>query len=484
MNRPKILGGLALASMMLVVLTGCPSIIANVVGASESVDQAVKDAQSGDTVKVQGSHDEDVTVDKDNVTITGENGASIGSTTVESDNVTIENITITGKLDTTPGSFQNLTLNNVTVKGWNNANLSGTFTCTRVVQPSGNASDIQNAIDNSSAGANVCVASGTYTGQSVVTIDKALTLQGFGRGTSRPELEVDLVGTTFNGNNVQPAVVVDDADNVTIDSFIIRHSTNAFDPRGVFVTVDSSSGNGSGDNFTLRNSLIEDIVGDGDGSRARGVGITAQAIAGNNPSRDTIQNPTIVNNTFRNIAAMDPNTNDPESKSLGVSLNGDIPGAEIRNNSFKGMGGPSTNKSRGIGLTEDASPVGPTGFTITENTFNDIEANLTDNGLETSAALFVGDYNTLGNHSFQQNNVLDGRVDRCCGGSPDDALLATNNWWGDASGPSGDTNEPDFAKDPQEGTLADGSGAPIVPRGPQDSDEANVRFDPWADSSF
>ena len=45
-----------------------------------------------------------------------------------------------------------------------------------------------------------------------------------------------------------------------------------------------------------------------------------------------------------------------------------------------------------------------------------------------------------------------------------DRLLAVNNWWGDASGPSGG------AEDPETGVTADGSG---------DEVSSDVRFDPW-----
>jgi len=193
MHRSKILGGLALALLMLVALTGCPSIIATIVGSTESVQDAVDQAQAGDTIQVMGSHDEDVTVDKDNVTISGHSsgGRINGQVTVDGNNVTIENLTISGVLDTVPGSFQNLTLDNVTVEGWNTT-VNGTFACADIVQSNETISD---AVSSASSGDNLCIAPAAHTED--VTVDKKLSLLGI-KG-SKPTLDGSL---TVNANGV------------------------------------------------------------------------------------------------------------------------------------------------------------------------------------------------------------------------------------------------------------------------------------------
>ncbi|MFB6273182.1 MAG: hypothetical protein ABEL51_09845 [Salinibacter sp.] len=169
MHRAKAFGSLAIGAMLLVTLTGCPSMISNVVGQSESVQQAIDQADPGDGISFKGTHNTSILITTDGITLSGEDGATIdGNVKVDADNVTLENFTINGKLDTPTGSFSNLTLSSISAYG---NTLSGTFTCTVVVQPS-------ESIGSNMTDGTVCVAPGTYEEQ--ITIDKSATIMSLG----------------------------------------------------------------------------------------------------------------------------------------------------------------------------------------------------------------------------------------------------------------------------------------------------------------
>lgn len=505
MHRSKILGGLALASLMLVALTGCPSFIANIVGASESVQQAIDQASSGDTIKVQGSHDENVTVDKDNVTITGDNGASIdGNVTVDGNNVKISNVTITGTLDTVPGSFENLTLSNVTVEAWGDATVSGTFTCDTILQPG--EGSIQSLVDNASAGDDLCVAKDSYSESVTIAGKPNLTLHGMGTPT--------IEGT---GGSTNAAIAVNDADGTTIRGFSITNPSGRFgiwignfgsnpssdvtignntiedvgqsypaDHEIVGILVDSDS-----NNATIQNNTIQNIVDSDSNSEGRATGIS---LVGRSAPVTGAQ---IRNNTIQSISAAPADTENNKARAIEFSTC--VEEAQVENNQITNIGSATTDYAQGITITEsDGVPcssgtVGPTNFKITGNTIKNLMAGGDYKGAPRQAALFIGGYSTLGdNHKVQQNNILDGAVDRCCGDMAE-SLLTVNNWWGDASGPStvddtgaspGDSAKIDadeYVEDPKTGELADNSGSPIVKR---HNASADVRFDDWAKSPF
>lgn len=269
MHRARILGGVALASLMAVMLTGCPSIISNVVSSSESVDQTVKNADSGTTVKVHGTHEEDVDVETDNVTITGDDGATIdGEVIVDANDVTLENITITDELDTVPGSFESLTLNNVVVEAWGNTQINGTFTCSSIVQP---GESIQAHIDNSTAGASVCVAPDTYNERLTVDVSD-LTLRAFS-GPSDTIINPGGGGIYDIGISVRQS----DLGTVTVNGFKLTNYGG-----GGIITGSSDTGT----TLHIRNNVItaSDAVGkatvqvSGDGSTVIGNDIQAGAL--------------------------------------------------------------------------------------------------------------------------------------------------------------------------------------------------------------
>jgi len=208
---------------MLGLLTGCPSLIANVVSPSESLQQAIDRAEPGDTVRFMGTHEGDITVDKDGLTLRGDNADAtiMGKLTVTGDRVTAEafavdgdmildgdngefgDMRISGVLDTPSGSFEDGMFESFSVGEWGlqtglegfgsasvrqqaSATISGNFSCDTIVQPS---ESIQTAIDNTDASADrrpVCVAASKRSVASSdpdgppLLIEKSVNLQAMG----------------------------------------------------------------------------------------------------------------------------------------------------------------------------------------------------------------------------------------------------------------------------------------------------------------
>ena len=471
MHRSKTLGGIALASLMLVALTGCPSIIANIVGATESVQQAINSASAGDTIKILGSHTENVTIAKDGITLTSETGGSIdGDVTVDGNNVTISNLTITGKLDTVPGSFNNLTLDNVAVQGWNNATINGTFTCDKIIQP-GNS--VQTAIDNSTAGQSICIASDTYAEN--IAIDKSLTLAGMGNPTL---------------NSSANQVIDVEADEVTISGFVLTNPDHGYgiiahDHSDVTITDNTLKNIGSNTSFK---------------DKAKGIYVKANGT----PISDIV----IINNDFDQIGSLDGNGSNAVfvGDSTGTST---ISNVEIKNNKMTNLFARTTPWGGGSSLTGGHGAYGilvnhgssgggsVTGLIISGNTIDNAEGLWSRGiGLEgpTPNAIVKGnDISNIIDHKspsdgvgvhFEQNpnadtvtvekNNFTGIIG--WGVAQHAALLAShdltvdarNNYWGAADGPSGGSG-------PQENTSATGSGVSV---------SKDVLFNPYANSPF
>ncbi|MFB6285861.1 MAG: hypothetical protein ABEK03_04690 [Candidatus Bipolaricaulia bacterium] len=456
MNRPKILGGIALASMMLVVLTGCPSMIGNVVGSDESVDEAVDEAQQGDTVKVTGTvkeEDGEVDVSTDGVTITGgDEGATIDSkVTVDGNDVTIENITITEGLDTVPGSFRNLTLNNVTVKAWN-ATISGTFTCADVVQP---GSSIQTAIDKSGSGDNVCVAPGTYTPQATLEINQALTLRSFGQGNNRSVINAN--GVDLSGGNIIPrkAILTIGASTVTIDSFVITaENDTAANAATAGIWIDARAAT---QDLTIANTEIREIANPTGPSQSQQAPGSPIAYGINVAGNQSVTNLQISNSTIQDIGSTSNSVRGvglsiEDLTGAGATINGvTIANMQDATSSLTPGSSPSDVAGKaGVGLVLD-NPDGSDGSDVSQSAIADI----TDNAFEdTLLDLVVGNASSstdVSNLSINNNDFGDGSGIGLSTAVPDGnggfksgisngPIDATSNFWGDASGADEDTD--------------------------------------------
>ena len=464
MDRMRSFSALVVGAILLVILTGCPGLIDDpgVVDPDESIQAAIDRAEPGDTIRVEGTHDEDIVIEKDGITLIGSSVANgdatelslrsaqlailEGEATVNANNVSINTFEVQSIM-TDPGSFANLTLQDVTVDEWNDVTLSGTFTCTRIVQPSGS---IQIAINNSGSGDNVCVAADTYMEQLTINDDdNGLTLRSFA-GAGSTIIEADLA----NAGGSPKLIIVDDAKDVTINGFTLRDSKPNTTAKGTVhaVRVLATSGGDDASGFKLTNSIIEDLNAQ---DRVRAVAVNVIDGGSDGPSAGNADNPTIKDNVFRNLVVDgDALANDDSEESgnrvVGVRLNGSFSGAEVSNNDFKDFSisprsGDPTNKCiiHAVELSEDNIGDGPTDFSITSNTFDNFDSceNTVNNEDVSSIAIFVGSLNSLGVHDISRNNfnfdlgsapTLGAGVDTLASEEVD----ATNNWWGASDGPS------------------------------------------------
>jgi len=429
MYRSKILGGLALAALMLAMLTGCPSIIANIVGSTESIQQALNAATAGDTIKILGTHKEDVTIEIDNLTIMGQHAASIdGNVTVKGNNVTLTDITITGKLDTLPGSFNNLTLDNVTIQGWNTT-VSGTFSCDKILQPGG---DIKDFVDNASAGESLCVAPNTYTG--TIDITKSLTLTGFSAPTSAAPA------------HVQGRINLEE-DGITLQRFKISQGAGS-EVNGIFIGDATGYTDDAGKRIKILNNFIESI--------ASTVNKSAHALQAKSYDTGTaINGLDIKGNIIKNVS-------ESSKGAVGIKIQADVNDVTIWNNTIDTLDG---GWNWGITLTYSSGESGlPDNVSIIGNTFTNLMdpggAIGLETGGKTDADLPLADQVTV-----HQNNFSDFAAG-ICGvvntnqDSQDIDVDAENNWWDAADGPSGE-----------------GSGSGVCV-------SEFVDFEPFADSPF
>jgi len=342
--------------------------------------------------------------------------------------------------------------------------------------------EIQAAVNQTAPNETVLVQPGTYREAVDVTTDD-VTLQGVGRPT--------LTGAPGEGGERGQGdalpLHVDGADGVVVDGLAIR---NREGPRAILVGASGSSGDtpsanvndtvirnntigpvvfdnpatdtggetrgiflrGQGENYTIANNTISDIVNTADGN-ANGILFSSFA---NDPVLEGVD---VRNNTVTNV------TTDSGEKAKGISVDGDIDDLTIADNEISDVG-PS-EKTRGIALTEDAgaSPNrGPQDFQIRRNNFSALQASASSSF--PAVVIQVGGYDTLGqNHVVTHNNLLGDAVERFSETSGADELIATENWWGSADGPGG---------------LGPGPGTNVATFGPG----GDVEFTPWLDAPF
>ena len=311
---------------------------------------------------------------------------------------------------------------------------------------------IQSAVDSASAGDVIGIEEGTFAEQ--IVVDEDVTLLGSGGTTITAPATL---GARFDrkGTAVHPVVSLE-ADgaalrNLTVDGQvrdcgsghfvgvaghgasvyvgdveITRIRNAATDPEGAGILIDSHDGDAERLAYVERCAVHEygdyGIVGEGEGLD---VLVKESHVAGGRPSQTDVRN--------------------------GISVH-NAPRATIVGNTVAGNRYLGTTTAVGIALSDVAD---------TLVAWNVVETN--DCGIGTKRA---------GDVVARQNNIQSnaiGMIDRGSG-----AVDATNNWWGAEDGPSPWQSGEGTGRDPETGTVADGTGDAV----------ANVHWDPYSTTPF
>ncbi|MGD8780503.1 MAG: right-handed parallel beta-helix repeat-containing protein, partial [Ignavibacteria bacterium] len=342
-----------------------------------------------------------------------------------------------------------------------------------VTHGTGPFTTIQAAIDDAATvnGDVIEVGNGTYTES--ITIDKEITLQSV-NGAAVTMIEG--AGTT---------VITIDADNVVIDGFTI---TNPSGKHGIYAQDQSG--------ITIRNNILDDIGSTDATTSGTNYGIAVVSSSAN------VDGVLIEDNTLTNISG-GSGKKSVNGIALGWSTGSfDISNVTIQNNSITSLVASSTTPwgMYGIIVNHASGSSSNTGKTTNLNILNNTIENLAGywihgiglEGLTPSAvvegntfanfiaekaydnyAVFFESNSYIGTVVINQNNF---NTTRGIGIHSDllstlttEVLDATENWWGDASGPSG--------------TDLEGSGSVW---GTDDSDASIVSYvdySPWLGAS-
>jgi len=330
---------------------------------------------------------------------------------------------------------------------------------------------IQPAID-AATGTTINVAAGTY--RENVTIDKALTLNGVQHGVAavgRSGDESTIDGGTTNAVSISASDVVLDGFTITIAN------EDATDKKcGVCIANDTSGLS----NVTVKNNIIKDISDGGtDTTDNCTYGILVWGTT-NGPSNINIQNNAIQNveeyaitiNDLSSNVTIDGNsiTNMLAAQrtdghiGVAIGIGGSAPGpsnVDITDNTLNtGLTGDGSTTDAGVGIGMEFAP---TGVTITGN---DITGNSEGIAVKSTTSPTVHFNNIYGNSIYGVHNYGTGSLD------------ATNNWWGDDSGPedtTGTNEVPPCTTDPSTEKNTDGTG---------DTVSDNVDYCPWLGEEY
>jgi hypothetical protein len=458
-----------------------------VLGGGSSLE--IKNRSTGDTTHFNVPGDRpylsDINVPANAVELQNVDGNNLA---VNGDDVTSSNLQLNGEIQTSAGnSFQNLTLANTTVGGWNNTTVNGTFSIDRIVQPD---EAIQPHIDGASSGEQIGVAPGTYNGSLTIGKDgiglqsfapRQATIVGDGVGTgSRPHAAVH-VASNGGGN--------DPVQDVSIQGFTIQNPNGTYgifagdggggaDVSGLVVASNriedigtnlSESDTGWGSNppltgaisgfyvradysrIDVRDNTVRNVSAPSQ-APGRAAGLSFSSFIGDTAYKKETEaenfgyarNTIVTDNTVKNIST-------PSGRTKGISASGEFDGVVMKGNNVQNVDGVN-NRAIGIGLTENPNGpdidgdgkgerIGPRNFVLSQNNVDNIKT--TDDGF--SSSLFVGGFEDLGdNHRVTRNNFLSGAVERFAGQQDGyqigdgDVLDARENYYGASDGPSGD----------------------------------------------
>lgn len=322
---------------------------------------------------------------------------------------------------------------------------------------------IQAAIDAAINGDVIEVEAGTYVGN--FTINKEITLQS-----------IDGAALTIIEGVGGTAITVL-AENVVIDGFTI---TNPDGDNGIlatsvgFLTISNNIVDEVGSNWTVNKNLagiyINPTTSDVENVQilsntiqnigSTSTGSTKGIYVGHTGSSGSLTNLVIDGNTFDGIfgsTGLDANPNFKGANGIQFNLAGGVSDVEISNNDFNNIDG---YWARAIGLEGNTPNV-----EIYGNTFSNISSQKTYD----KYAIFFEDNPSIGtvsinNNTFNSTHGL-GIHSNLLATLTSETVDATNNWWGDASGPSG--------------TDLNGTGAAFGTDASDASIVAHVLYSPW-----
>jgi uncharacterized repeat protein (TIGR01451 family) len=289
------------------------------------------------------------------------------------------------------------------------------------------------------------------------------------------------------------------ADNLTIRNSTIRDNgrkgvslARPDDSRITGNTIVASTDHGV-DAFDLQNITVSDNTVRASGQAGIRLQDSTNSIVRNNTVEDNNNQGIVVLNRgdslFRSNALIAANTVRRNGEN-GITLGG-VRNVTVRNNVVRNHTDPDT-------LQGAALELGGTGVWVVANTFRDNDAGIvTTSQADTSSGIITSneiELNSIVNNTYYgiivddgipielfevRNNVIERNGQFGIWNRNDTGdVSATDNWWGDPSGPSSNPFVPRNVTDPVTGAVANGTGD-AVSADSSTSDVANVRFDPW-----
>ena len=267
--------------------------------------------------------------------------------------------------------------------GANLTTLSTESTPTGIVVDDDGPSDfdsIQAAVNTASDGDRVTVKPGTYN--ETVTVNTAnVTLVGPNAGT--PGNDDRSAEATINGQ------LIVEADDVTVDGFDVSPPDATGNKNAEALRV-----SGNADDVVIQNNVVRDFGEDG---LAQWRGVDAINVFGGSES-DAVENVTITDNLVDGISGRDT-----EGGTTGVSIQGNVVNATVRDNTVTNVGQEATAWAFGITVrgTENHETV-PTNVEVVDNNVSNV---LSSSSTSTSGVGIGLESGSASDVTFSENEI-------------------------------------------------------------------------------
>ncbi|QWC19409.1 surface glycoprotein [Halorubrum sp. 2020YC2] len=231
-------------------------------------------------------------------------------------------------------------------------------------------SSVQSAVDSSQSDATVMVDSGTYAEN--VTVDTGgLSLEGPNAGTPGHD------GDRESEATVEGQVVVS-ADNVVFDGFDVSPPNASSNPGAEALRVSDST-----DSVIVRNNVVRDFSED---ELPQWEGIDGINVFGNDAS-DEVSNVTVADNLVEKVSGRST-----DGGAAGISVQGNVEGADINDNVVRDIGQEDTAWAFGIVVrgTENHGET-PSEVDVIENNIATVQSNPTTDTAGVGLGIESGD---------------------------------------------------------------------------------------------